>query len=257
MLTSTIPSAIGGQLIAEDVSIAPPCRCGSDDTLNWLSVIDSASKQNDNDSIQLKSLATAPHQVVDLTLPCGRFYLSDLKGLGEVHLHVTGRTALFVAGNVANLGGLQVDLAPDAELDWFVGGTFDFGGGGQVGDASRPAALRIYVAGAASLILNPQNVAANLYAPLSDVVFLGGSDFSGSVFGHTVSNVADVVVHYDAAVQRVGDACPLELPQSCSGCGECQAGQACVAGACTACRNDSDCCSPLVCSAGRCAAFLE
>src|SRR6185436_8261427 len=105
----------------------------------------------------------------------------------------------------SSAGSVQVDLAPDAELDWFVGGKLDLEKGAQVGDPARPAALRIYVAGSGSWLVPQSAVSANLYAPLSDVVLLGKGDFSGSIFGHTLSSTGDVNVHYDTAVQRAGD----------------------------------------------------
>lgn len=256
-LNSTTAAAIGGRLISEEFTLAPPCRCGTGEVLDWVNAIDHASKQNDNDSIQLGAAPTRPPAAVDLTLPCGVFYLDELKTIGNIQLRVTGRTALFVAGDVSSLGNLQVELAPDAELDWFVGGKLDLGRAVKVGEPTRPAALRIYVAGAGSWLVPKKAVSANLYAPLSDVVLLGDEDLSGSIFAHTLSSIGDVTVHYDAAVQRAGDACSLAEPPSCTGCAQCGAGHACVAGVCGPCNQDSDCCSPQVCSGGRCVAFLQ
>jgi hypothetical protein len=246
------------QLIAEEFGVAPPCRCDENQILDWTSVIDSASEQNDNASIGLTAEAVSqPAAAIALTLPCGRYYLSGIASNQDVHLVVVGRVALFVAGDVSSTGPLRVELAPGAELDWFIGGKLDLASTVQLGDAERPAATRVYVAGGGELNVPEEYVWANLYAPRADVVLPGESAFSGSVFGQTVSSAKDIAVHYDQAVQRVADGCPLDDPQSCSGCGQCGGGRTCLAGSCAGCTADADCCWPLVCDGGRCAAFAE
>ncbi|HYJ11693.1 MAG TPA: hypothetical protein VEX18_21870, partial [Polyangiaceae bacterium] len=256
-LEATVPLGTEGKLIAEEFSVAPPCRCDEDEISNWTSVIESASEQNDNASIGLDAAALLqPPSAIDLTLPCGRFYLSGIASAEDVRLLVVGRVALFVAGDVASTGSLQIELAPGAELDWFIDGQLDLSTL-KLGEAERPAAVRVYVAGDGELSVPQDDVFANLYAPRADVVLGGESDFFGSVFGHTVGSLGAIVVHYDAAVQRVADGCALEEPPSCSGCGECSAGRACVGGSCADCGDDADCCWPLVCNGGRCSAFEE
>lgn len=255
---ASVPALVGGQTFAEEFSIAPPCRCDSAAALDWSSVLASASTQNDNELIDLDALAlaTAP-DAVDLTLPCGRFYVTEITGDREIHLRVTGRVALFVGGEVSSSGPLDVELGPDAELDWFVGGALDLSNAIRVGDAARPAAVRIYVAGAGELPVPREFVFANLYAPLSDVVLTGSGDFYGSLFGQTLTSAAAITVHYDAAVHRAGEACRDADPASCSGCGQCEGGRTCLAGSCADCVNDQDCCSPLVCEGGRCVALRQ
>lgn len=255
-LDSAVAATITGQTYSEAFTIAPPCRCESSEALDWVNAIDQASKQNDNGSIELSSTLPVPRNPLELTLPCGSFYVTDLVSLHDTRLHVTGHAALFVAGNVSTLGNFEVDIAPEAELDLFVGGTFDFGKTAQVGDPARPSALRIYVAGTGSLLMPKETLSANLYAPLTDVLLAPG-EFYGSIFAHTLSSVADVTVHYDAAVQRVADSCDVPGATSCTGCGQCGSGQACVAGVCSDCAHDDDCCAPQVCNGGRCVAFLE
>jgi hypothetical protein len=257
LVEGRVAAGTGGRLIAEEFSIAPPCRCEAHDLLDWLNVIDHASGENDNDSIQLGSALAGALAGAELTLPCGAFYLDELKTLGSIQLRVTGRAALFVAGDVSSVGALRVELAPGAELDWFVGGNLDLAKATRVGDPTRPSALRIYVAGTAVSLVPREAVAASLYAPLSDIVLLGDADFYGSVFGHTLSALGDLFVHYDAAVQRAGESCGVAAPLRCTGCAQCGAGLACLAGDCVPCGRDSDCCAPQICDGGRCAALVR
>jgi hypothetical protein len=258
-LDESISRGTNGQVISEAFTVAPPCRCDASQVMDWTTVIAGAALQNDNPSIGLTTAALIqPAGAIALTLPCGSFYLDGIASAGDLHLSVVGRVALFVAGDVLASAQLSVQLATGAELDWFIGGQLDLATTtAQVGDAERPAALRIYVAGEGQLSVPSDYVFANLYAPRSDVALLGKADFYGSIFGQTVSSAKSISVHYDAAVQRVAEGCAPDEPPSCNGCGQCSQGRACVAGGCAACSADSDCCWPLICEGGRCTAFNE
>ena len=199
----------------------------------------------------------APAQAAEWSLPCGRFYVTAIGGSRDIRLQVTGRSALFVAGDVATSGKLDIDLAPGAELDWFVGGNLALGNIGVLGSPSAPAALRIYVAGSGQISLPRELIYGTLYAPNADVALTGIGDFHGSISAARVTSLTDIIVHYDAAVQHASDACAEEVPSDCSGCSECPAGQTCLQDSCVPCSSDADCCSPLVCNEGRCSAFSE
>lgn len=257
LIDESISRGVAGELVTEEFGVVPPCRCDESGVLDWSSIIQSASSQNDNSKIGLTPQALlAPAPATTITLPCGRYYIDAIAGSSDVHLHVEGRVALFVAGDVLSAGQLRVTFGAGAELDWFVGGRLDFERAVQVGDVERPAALRLYVAGEGKLLVPAANVAGNVYAPRSDVVLLGREDFHGSLFGRSVSNVDSILVRYDTAVQRVDEACGADGSTSCNDCGQCSGGLACVSGTCAACSVDSECCWPLVCSGGRCGAAL-
>jgi hypothetical protein len=254
-LDESISRGVVGQLVTEDFAVAPPCRCDEDGVLDWSTIIQSASAQNDNSKIGLTPQAlNAPALATTVTLPCGRYYVDGISGSSDVHLHIEGRVALFVAGDVLSTGQLRVTFGAGAELDWFVGGRLDFERAAQVGDMARPAALRVYVAGEGLLTLPSPYVFGNVYAPRSDVSLIGRADFQGSVFGRSVTSPESILVHYDTAVQRVDEACVADRATSCNDCGQCSGGLGCVSGSCAACGVDAECCWPLVCSGGRCGA---
>ncbi|MFZ5891396.1 MAG: DUF7305 domain-containing protein [Myxococcota bacterium] len=248
---------VGGRVIREAFEIPLPCGSASDST-ELTNVIANAAAENDNALIGLASDTLAiPSQAVDLVLPCGRFYATAIGGNRDVRLRVTGRAALFVAGDVTSSGKLHIDLATGAELDWFVGGRLAPSDIGVWGSVTRPAALRIYVAGTGPISVPRSSVFGNLYAPNADVVLSGIGDFHGSLSARSLRSLTDITVHYDVAVQRAADGCTEEVPSDCTNCGDCPGGQACVQGRCVSCGSDADCCVPFVCNAGRCSAFAE
>jgi hypothetical protein len=256
-LDESISRGVLGEFVMDEFAVVPPCRCDESSILDWSTIIQSASAQNDNAKIGLTPQALlAPARATSVTLPCGRYYVDGIGGSSDVELHIEGRVALFVAGDVLSTGQLRVTFGAGAELDWFVGGRLDFERAAQIGDVARPAALRVYVAGEGQLIIPNLSVFGNVYAPRSDVVLLGREDFYGSVFGRSVSSAEPILVHYDTAVQRVDEACVAAGSTSCNDCSQCSGGLACLSGSCAACTVDSECCWPLVCNGGRCGAAL-
>jgi hypothetical protein len=95
---------------------------------------------------------------------------------------------------------------------------------------------------------------ANLYAPRARVSVGALGDVYGAVFGAAVTSLGPLLAHYDRAVLRADEQCPLALPARCSGCEQCGIGKTCVGAMCTACTADRDCCFPLVCEMGACRA---
>jgi len=160
-----------------------------------------------------------------------------------------------VDANVNALGVVKLDLGPDAELDIFVRGGFVLAGIQSAGNATKPAALRVYVGGTDGILLSGVTAfTGNLYAPRAMITLGGLQDIYGSIFAgdFTAGGIANV--HYDRAIVRQGDDCTP--PPQCRSCSECGASNACVGGKCGACRTDADCCQPLTCVEGECTPLL-
>lgn len=252
-----LPLTVSGKKVGENVTSASPCPCSPEDLLDVGALVDDARVRNDNArfGIDQKMLDLVVGNV-EVTLPCGRFYLEQIAGAGNIIVNVTGRVALFIEDDLAAAGNLEFRLAPNAEIDIFVKDNVALTGRAVFGDASRPAATRIYVGGEGDVVLvGADRFVGNLYAPRSLVTAVGYAEVAGSVFARdfVVPGYANFV--YDRAIQHAGDSCdvPPQPPSSCLKCGTCAAGSACVDGSCAACRNDGDCCSPLSCLDGVCA----
>jgi hypothetical protein len=190
--------------IFEPVEVKPPCDCGSGPDLP--SLIASRARTNDNGSIHL-----SPDALVQtaLDLPCGEFYLSQIRAPSELELRVHGRAALYVGGPVDLAGGLRVSLDSMAELDLVVGD--DFSAQGVVGAASAQA-VRLWLAGK-TLHLGPYAVlAAAVYAPNAVVLADDVLNVNGALLAGSIAAPNDIRVHYDAAILRAGVTCG-EMPQ--------------------------------------------
>lgn len=249
---------IGGERHVTAVSVPPPCACRDDEVLDVAAIVEDGMQDNDNAAVGLdpKAMNVVAGIGVELALPCGRYYVDQIGGLGSLTLRIQGRTALFVGDDVWAGGLFKIELDPGAELDLFIRDNFTIAGAAKFGDEDRPAAVRIYVGGTGDIaIAGYGNFAGNVYAPRANITIAGLGVVHGSLFGKNINSPGAVFVHYDESVLEVGDECPVDPPedQPCTQCGVCGNGTACVDGSCGACRTDADCCAPLVCQAnGKC-----
>jgi hypothetical protein len=241
----------------EAVLVETPCACAPEDLVPIQPLIDDALHHNDNALVGLDPAALesvlGPRSLV---LPCGRFYLTQIAGAGEVQIRVTGQTALFIGGSVALAGNLSAELAPGAELDLFVAQDFQVSGQAVLGSQERPASARIYVGGSGEIRLTGLFV-GNLYAPRARVTSVAVSEVWGSLFVGDFSSGGYASFVFDRAILGSGSDCPLPIPPpgSCGKCGWCTGGTACIDGSCRPCQTDLDCCSQSVCQAGSCIAL--
>ncbi|MCL4226967.1 MAG: hypothetical protein KJZ91_21115 [Myxococcales bacterium] len=193
------------------VQVPPPCRCDPAEVLDVAAVI--AAHAADNHDAELGiTQAELDGRTGDVTLvlPCGRYYLDRVQvtGGGSLIVRATGRTALFVAGDVTVDGALTIEVAPGAELDLFVAGHLNLPGAVTVGDPARPRDLRLYLASAGSVALSGgAAIAANLYAPATDLATSAPLELFGAVLVHRWSLSAPVALHHDRAIAVAGQAC--------------------------------------------------
>jgi hypothetical protein len=256
---TAIPVSVGGRRELEEVRVTPPCPCEEEELLNVGALVDAARTHNDNAAQGLHPrLFEAVIGNVEATLPCGRYFVSGMNGIGNIRLNVTGRVALFVDGSLATTGNFEVRLAKDAELDLFVRENVVLTGRAVFGSEDRPAASRVYVGGAGDVLLTGAGrFVGNVYAPRSTVTAVGFADVYGSVFAKDFISPGYARFTYDRAIQHAGDSCDAPQPPagSCRACGTCTGGTACANGACGACEADTDCCGQQVCLEGKCRAY--
>jgi hypothetical protein len=189
-------------LSVEPIMVKPPCDCGAAPDLKG--AIAEHAKINDNGAIHLAPDALAGEKT-SLDLPCGAFYLSQVKTppMQELELRVHGKTGLFVGGDVWLGDGLRILLDPAAELDLVIGGnlTAPFG----IGGSTNAAHVRVWMAGATLHMGLP--LAAAVYAPNATVIADGDLRVDGALFAAAISAPGDVHVHYDAEILNAGASC--------------------------------------------------
>lgn len=238
------PNTSGGS-VAGPVTVAPPCDCGS--KLDIAAIVAPFKTANDNASIDLAPDALAKGGT--LTLPCGRYHLTEIGG--SVTLHLKGRTAIFVDGDISIAGGFTIDLEPGSELDLFAAGDFSLAGTANFGSLDAPSKVRVYTGGSRFGLAGSAELGGNFYAPNADIQLASAFKMSGAIFGNELSFAGGFDIRYDEAVLDVQG---CEKPGGgCNSCNDCPASTpACKGGTCGACTSNADCCSPLRCSNGQC-----
>ncbi len=234
-------------------SVVPACDCTADKLIPIAAIVQAHQTDNDNALIGLdEAVFEKPGAPLRLDLPCGNFYLTAIDASLALTIHVHGRTALYVAGDVSASSSLAFTLEPDAELDLFVAGTLKASDTFVFGSPNYPALSRAYIGGTAKIALSSDvRLGGELYAANSEqLVWSAKNAIYGSIFAGNFRSSDVTNIHYDRAVLRTGDKCPPD-PHECGSCTDCH-NQACKNGVCGECGADSDCCSPLVCIDGSC-----
>ena len=251
------PPIVQGDQIAMAFTVEDPCGCAERlDVAEMERLGAAAPTDNAARSIEptLLSDVSAP---IKLDLPCGRFRFDSIGGAGAIQLTISGRTAIFVDGNVNLTDSFQLAIAPgvNAELDWFIRGNLSISIGAKVGDLGHPSATRIYVGGTENtdIVLSSGHIGANIYAPTTNVN-LAATGMLGSIYAKNLSVLGGAFVRYDRAILNQGVKC--QQPLFCDKCHTCNGGTACMGSTCKDCIEDSDCCAPLVCEKGSCQPLL-
>ncbi len=239
-------------------SVPPACDCSQQKLVPIGDIVEAHRTQNDNAAIGLDETALDnPGKAVRLDLPCGGYYFTNIRSSLALTVHVRGRTALYIAGDVSASTSLAFTLEPNAELDVFVAGTLQASDTFVFGSPNYPALSRLYVGGDTKITLSSNvRLAGQLYAAnASELQWSAKNEIYGSVFAGNFHGSDVTTIHYDRAVLHAGDFCPPD-PEECGSCADCH-NQACKNGECSACTGDSDCCAPLVCNNGTCEAQVE
>ena len=170
---------------------------------------------NDNQAIGLSP--DAMNGVNDgqvLELPCGEYYLSEMNIDNKATIRVTGRTALYIGGDVRVGSNLTIKPSANAELDVFISGNVSIEEGVELGDAAYPASTRFYVGGQQGVYFSNQaRMAGFVYAVPGGITVDEGIQLYGGMYTQDLNASNAVDIHYDRAILGAGKTCtPVDQP---------------------------------------------
>lgn len=257
-LTST------ARVLLPELNVPPPCDCDPAQLVPVAEIVAQHATDNDNALVGLDAgVFAGATGVTRLDLPCGHYYLTEIRPTAAVTINARGNTALYVENDISVSGPLTITLEPTAQLDVFVGGGICNSGGLRLGSPNYPAQMRVYVGGNNACGRTGSSVHLSSAADIAANVFAGYGAYEttsqalnyGGIFARSLSFTAESTVHYDRGVLAESRRCPALPPSdagvACSSCRDCGNG-ACVSGRCGACNSNADCCAPLICNAGNC-----
>ena len=201
--------------VTAPVVIDEPCTACDRRTAVDIAGFIAAFKDNNDNVISGRNLdptAWASAAGGNLSLPCGRFFLTEVNTSNSFTLTAEGRTALFIEGDLRSGAQLTMNVDPGAEIDVFVGGTIEGGASINLGSQTDASRVRVYVAGSDPIVFSGNsNFGGNVYAPNAEIQFGGTVNVYGSFYARRFTGTSNVKITYDEGILDV------ECPPPASG----------------------------------------
>lgn len=207
-------TVVSGQLVRGPVTVPTPCPCEPNQLLDVAALTAWGRDNNDNEVEDvITSTAWENGGPTDITLPCGRYYITRInQGGSSLRIRAEGRTVLYVDGDIT-VGQFTLELAEGAEIDLFVAGNLTVGAALSFGSAEQPSAVRTYSSGTSTITITASSLwGGNFYAPRAHVFFGGSPTLYGALFARSVYFQSAATIHFDSAVRRAGQACEPPAP---------------------------------------------
>jgi len=120
------------------------------------------------------------------TLPPGTYYFNDFTLAGQSVLNITGKTVIYITGNLHRAGGTEV-----------------------INSTQVASNLQIQMTGGTAEITSNNDFYGVIYAPNTDITLDGSADLYGGVVGKTLSMTGNGQAHYDESLAVEG----IEFPR--------------------------------------------
>ena len=227
------PRSVGGAETLRSFTVEDPCGC--DERLNIAEMERAGTANTDNAARGIPTtLLNNVTVAVVRTLDCGRFQFESIGGSAPIHLTITGRTAIFVDGDVTASDSFELTLAPgpNVEVDWFIRGNLSIGARQDRRPHASECDADLRRRNPRYPALEP-SIFANIYAADTNVTLSSGA-LIGSVYGKNLSMPSGAHVIYDRAILNQGNQCAQ--PATCDKYNRyCNGGTVCRNNSCDVC----------------------
>jgi Putative Flp pilus-assembly TadE/G-like len=111
------------------------------------------------------------------TMPPGVYCFKDFKMVGGSILNITGKTTIYITGNLDRQGGaILTNLSQQANN------------------------LQIFMTGGTAQISSDNDFYGVIYGPNTDITYSGSANYYGAMVGKTLTILGDAVGHYDESL---------------------------------------------------------
>ena len=185
-----------------------PCGCDPASFFDVKGAVVAAAAANDNAAIGIGTSLSAVG-VNRLDLGSGSYYFDEFDAVGDTQVLVDGAVAIYIEGDLASVGEQSFHITDGSTLDLYVSGNIATVGNTILGDASDPAAFRLYVGGKDTVALGVGNNRFNgaIYAPEAALAYVGDTQVRGALFAKRLDAVGTLTTGYAAPRDNDGD-CP-------------------------------------------------
>jgi hypothetical protein len=191
-----------------------PCACDPSSFFDIKGAVAAAATQNSNAANGLPT-SFANIGFSELRLTSGSYYFSDADNIGYTKIIIDGTVALYVDGNVDNIGAEVIRLMTGSTVDLYVSGNVRNIGHIVLGDREAPSAFRLYIAGNEKATLSVGNAIFNgaIYAPSANLHYIGNTLIRGAVFAKELTGIGNLMIGY-ASPDAPPDTCPEQDPDA-------------------------------------------
>jgi hypothetical protein len=176
---------------------APPCGCDDSEIFDVVGAVDAARAVNDNAALGLPT-SIAKIGYTEVYLGDGSYFFDDVGTIGATRFVIDGTVAIYVDGNLDNIGAQWIQLTAGSTLDLYVSGAVRTIGHVALGDKWAPSSFRLYIGGEEECAVNVGNQIFNgaIYAPRADLRYIGNTRIRGAVFARSIHGTGNLVVGY-------------------------------------------------------------
>jgi len=185
-VTGATRTVTNGQYVAP---AGPPCDCTN--LIDVKALVAAAS------STATKVSADSVGEL-SLELSGDAYFIDDVTSVGDLKIHVTRPSALYIDGDLKTVGTDSIDVDEDASLDLYVAGNIENVGEWKVSDKTLAGVVRLYVGGDGSQLSSVGSKAfvGSIYAPQTSFDLVGDTSIRGALFAGSISGVGHLSVDF-------------------------------------------------------------
>lgn len=202
--TAVGTSKIGGLCRYQEPAL--PCACGDDQVLDVAALVARARAEHDNERAGLPRELDLIGEA-NLELDTGRYFFDRVETVGDTTITILGNVAIFIEGNLEEVGEQTFRLAPGATLDLYVSGNVEVVGDTTFG--GDPGRFRLYVGGRApvAVAVGDQKLRGAIYAPRAEVSFVGDTLVEGAIFARQLTGVGTLEIRQAGSLEPTDPVC--------------------------------------------------
>jgi hypothetical protein len=193
---------VAGGRAAFDGPTAPPCGCDAGTLFDVAGAVAQARTKNDNAAHGIASGTQLGVGVQRLALDTGRYYFQGVTNIGAGVLTIHGNVAIYIDGNLQEIGAEAIKIEPGATLDLYVSGAVRLVGVSPLGDRHSPSSFRLFVGGSdrLSVGVGVQEFFGSIYAPTAQIALAGVTTVWGSLFAKEVVDAGVLSINHGGAL---------------------------------------------------------
>jgi hypothetical protein len=179
---------------------APPCDCTN--LIDVKALVTAAS------STATKLTADAVGELT-LDLAGDAYFINDVSSVGDLKIHVSKPSALYINGDLKTVGTDSIDVDENASLDLYVAGNIENVGEWKVSDTTLAGVVRLYVGGQGSQLssVGSKTFVGSIYAPQTSFDLVGDTSIRGALFAGSISGVGHLSVDFARQAEPTAAQC--------------------------------------------------